>query len=52
MSTETNKAIVERFDAILNDRDLDRLDELCSPDMVNHSLAPACCRGWTALASG
>ena len=40
MSTETNKAIVERFDAILNDRDLDRLDELCSPDMVNHSLAP------------
>jgi predicted ester cyclase len=40
VSTETNKAIAERFDAILNDRDLDRLDELCSPDMVNHSLAP------------
>ena len=40
MSVETNKAIVERFDAILNTRDLDQLDELCSPDMVNHALAP------------
>ena len=39
MGTETNKAIVERFDAILNNRDLDRLDELCSLDMVNHALA-------------
>jgi predicted ester cyclase len=41
MSVETNKAIVERFDAILNTRDLDQLDELCSPDMVNHALAPS-----------
>jgi ketosteroid isomerase-like protein len=41
MSTETNKALVERFDAILNTKDLSRLDELCSPDMVNHSLAPS-----------
>lgn len=41
MSTETNKALVERFDAILNTGDLGRLDELCSPDMVNHSLAPS-----------
>ena len=40
MSVETNKAIVERFDAILNTRDLDQLDELCSPDMANHALAP------------
>jgi predicted ester cyclase len=40
VSTETNKAIVERFDAILKTRDFDRLDELCSPDMINHSLAP------------
>ena len=39
MSTETNKALVERLDAILNTGDLDQLDELCSPDMVNHSLA-------------
>jgi predicted ester cyclase len=40
MGTDTNKAIVERFDSILNTRDLDQLDELCSPDMVNHALAP------------
>jgi predicted ester cyclase len=40
MSTETNKALVERLDAILNTRDLGQLGELCSPDMVNHSLAP------------
>jgi predicted ester cyclase len=41
MSTETNKALVERLDAILNTGDLGELDELCSPDMVNHSLAPS-----------
>ena len=41
MSTETNKALAERLDAILNTGDLDQLDELCSPDMVNHSLAPS-----------
>ena len=40
MSTETNKALAERLDAILNTGNLDQLDELCSPDMVNHSLAP------------
>jgi predicted ester cyclase len=41
MSTETNKALVERLDAILNAGELGQLDELCSPDMVNHSLAPS-----------
>jgi predicted ester cyclase len=41
MGSETNKAIVERFDSILNSGDLGPLDELCSPDMVNHSLAPS-----------
>jgi predicted ester cyclase len=40
MGTETNKTIVERFDSILNSRDLSKLDELCSPEMVNHALAP------------
>jgi predicted ester cyclase len=40
MGSETNKAIVERFDGILNSRDLDQLEELCSSDMVNHALAP------------
>ena len=40
MGGATNKAVVERFDAILQNRELGLLDELCSPDMVNHSLAP------------
>jgi len=40
VTTETNKALVERFDAILNTGDLGQLDELCSPDLVNHALAP------------
>jgi len=40
MSTETNKTIVERFDSLLQSRDLGQLDELCSTDMVNHALAP------------
>ena len=44
MSTETNKALAERLDAILNTGDLGQLDELCSPDMVNHSLAPRASR--------
>ena len=39
MGVEQNKAIVERFDRILNDRRLDQLDQLCSAHMVNHSLA-------------
>jgi predicted ester cyclase len=38
-SIETNKRIVDRFDALLNTRDLDLLDELCTSDMVNHSLS-------------
>jgi predicted ester cyclase len=36
---ERNKAVVEEFDAMLNTHDLSRLDELCTPDMVNHALA-------------
>jgi len=40
MGSDTSKSIVERFDAILNNRDLDQLDELCGPGMVNHALAP------------
>ena len=38
-NNQSNKMIVERFDSILNTGDLGELDELCSPDMVNHSLA-------------
>jgi predicted ester cyclase len=40
MDSQANKAIVERFDAIVNNRDLAQLDELCGPGMVNHALAP------------
>lgn len=41
MDTESNKAIVERFDSLLHTRDLGQLDKLCTPDMVNHALAPS-----------
>jgi len=40
MGIETNKAIVERFDSLLLTRDFGQLDELCSPDLINHALAP------------
>lgn len=40
MDMQTNKAIVQRFDALLQTREFGQLDELCSPDMVNHALAP------------
>jgi predicted ester cyclase len=36
-----NKIVVERFDALVSGGDLDPLDELCTPDMVNHALAPS-----------
>jgi predicted ester cyclase len=36
-----NKSIVDRFDALLGSTELDELDELCWPDMTNHSLAPS-----------
>jgi predicted ester cyclase len=36
-----NKTVVDRFDALLGSTDLDLLDELCWPDMANHSLAPS-----------
>ena len=40
VSTQHNRQILERFDALLGAEDLDELDELCNPDMVNHALAP------------
>ncbi|MGH2846471.1 MAG: ester cyclase [Thermoleophilaceae bacterium] len=41
MNAEQNKAVVREFDDLGNGGgDLDRLDELCTPDMVNHALAP------------
>ena len=39
MVTERNKEILERFDALLGTDDLTTLDELCTPDMVNHAIA-------------
>jgi hypothetical protein len=36
MTTETNEALVERADAILNAGDLGQLEELCSPGVVDH----------------
>jgi predicted ester cyclase len=40
MNTTDNRSVVERFDALLGSTELDELDELCWPDMINHSLAP------------
>jgi predicted ester cyclase len=40
MSADLNRAVVERFDKLFGAADLDELDQLCTPDMVNHSLAP------------
>jgi predicted ester cyclase len=40
MSIEENKRTVERFDALLNTQELSQLDELCTADMVNHTLLP------------
>ena len=36
----SNREIVARFDALMGATDLSALDELCTPDMINHSLAP------------
>jgi predicted ester cyclase len=40
VSTQHNRQVLEGFDALLGADDLDELDELCTPDMVNHALAP------------
>jgi ketosteroid isomerase-like protein len=41
MDAERNKAVVHEFDELGNGGgDLARLDALCTPDMVNHALAP------------
>ncbi|GAA3091504.1 ketosteroid isomerase-like protein [Kribbella aluminosa] len=41
MEIERHKAVVREFDDLGNGSgDLDRLDVLCTPDMVNHALAP------------
>ncbi len=40
MDIEQNKQVLARFDRLLGADDLSTLDELCTPDMVNHALAP------------
>jgi steroid delta-isomerase-like uncharacterized protein len=41
MSTEENKAIVRRFvDEVQSKGDIDAIDELCSPEFINHSAPP------------
>lgn len=37
----SNRDVVARFDALVGATDLSALDELCTPDMTNHSLAPS-----------
>jgi hypothetical protein len=39
MGTEENKATLERFDRLTGACELDALDEICTPDMMNHALA-------------
>jgi ketosteroid isomerase-like protein len=40
MPIEQNRELIRRFDDAVAAGDIDALDELCSQDMVNHSLAP------------
>lgn len=40
MSLTTNKDVIERFDALLATHALEQLELLCTPDMLNHALAP------------
>lgn len=40
ISPAGNRDVIERFDALLNSQDLDQLEVLCTPGMVNHALAP------------
>ncbi|MEV8569677.1 ester cyclase [Streptomyces sp. NPDC051322] len=40
MNIEINKQVVARFDDLVRNRDVSQLDDLCTPDMVNHALAP------------
>lgn len=39
MAVSENKATLQRFDLITTAGDLHALDEICTPDMLNHALA-------------
>lgn len=45
MSRQCHKDVLERFDALVGSDDLSQLDQLCTPEMVNHALAPDRPRG-------
>jgi predicted ester cyclase len=45
MTAEQNKELIRRFDEAVAGGDVDALDDLCTQDMVNHSLAPSRPRG-------
>ena len=41
MDIEPNKAVIRAMDDLGNGTaDIERLDELCTPDIINHALAP------------
>ncbi|MBE8515931.1 ester cyclase [Amycolatopsis sp. H6(2020)] len=40
MGIAENKKVVARFEELITTQELDLLDELCTPDMINHALAP------------
>jgi ketosteroid isomerase-like protein len=40
MDSQANKDVVRRLDELTHGGDLRQLDALCTPDMINHSLAP------------
>jgi ketosteroid isomerase-like protein len=41
MTAEQNKELIRRFDEAVARGDVEALDDLCTPEMVNHSLAPS-----------
>ena len=40
MGVEENRRVLDAFDGLLGSDDLSTLDQLCTPGMVNHALAP------------
>ena len=40
MSASDNKAVMDRMNAVLEGGDLNELDEICTPDFMNHALVP------------
>ena len=45
MTAEQNKDLIRRFDEVIVRGDVEALDDLCTQDMVNHSLAPTRSKG-------